>query len=274
MDHKGRCLKMKTGFIGAGNMAGAILRGAVASGSFRAEQLGAFDVDAAKLGQLKQELDISVYGSAQQVVTDCDIVVLAVKPKMFPQVIDGIRDAVKEKMPLILSIAAGKTTGAICEFFGFEPALVRVMPNINARASAAMSAYCPNTLVTPEQEREVVRLLSACGKAIRLTEDYFPLFGVIAGSAPAFAFQFIDALARAGVKHGMAKPQALEIAAQTVLGSAELILRSGEHPWALIDAVCSPGGTTIEGVAKLEEHGLDTAVMKAVDAALEKDSKI
>lgn len=265
---------MKTGFIGAGNMAGAILRGAVASGNFKPEELGAFDVDTAKTAQLQSEIGIQPFTSAEELIRTCDAVVLAVKPKMFPEVIAQIREFVAEKQPLILSIAAGKTIAAITEFFGFEPALVRVMPNINAKAGASMSAYCPNGRVGAEQEAYVARLLASFGRCMKLEEEYFPLFGVIAGSAPAFAYMFIDALARAGVKHGMAKPQALEIAAQTVLGSAELILHGKEHPWALIDAVCSPGGTTIEGIAALESHGLDTAVMQAVDAAIEKDAKI
>ena len=265
---------MKTGFIGAGNMAGAILRGAVASGNFDPADLGAFDIDSAKTDSLHRELGIRSFASAQELVEKCDAVVLAVKPKLFPQVIGGIRQPVREKAPLVISIAAGKTIGDIEGFFEFEPTLVRVMPNINARAGASMSAYCPNERVSAEQEDFVRRLLSSFGQSIKLTEDYFPLFGVIAGSAPAFAYMFIDALARAGVKHGMAKQQALRIAAQTVLGSAELILKSDEHPWSLIDSVCSPGGTTIEGIAVLEERGMDTAVMKAVDAAIEKDSKI
>lgn len=265
---------MKTGFIGAGNMAGAILRGAVESGNFKPEELGAFDVDAAKTAHLKSEIGIESFASAEELIRSCDAVVLAVKPKMFPEVIAQIRTLVAEKYPLILSIAAGKTIADITEYFGFEPALVRVMPNINAKARASMSAYCPNGRVSEEQEAYVASLLASFGRSMKLDEEYFPLFGVIAGSAPAFAYMFIDALARAGVKHGMAKPQALEIAAQTVLGSAELILRGAEHPWALIDAVCSPGGTTIEGIAVLEAHGLDTAVMRAVDAAIEKDAKI
>lgn len=265
---------MKTGFIGAGNMAGAILRGAVASENFKPEELGAFDVDTAKTEQLRDEIGIDVYTSAEALAASCDVVVIAVKPKMIPQVAAEIRAAVAEKNPLVISIAAGKTLADITGFFGFEPALVRVMPNINAKVGAAMSAYCPNEQVSPEQEQHVERLVSSFGRCMKLAEEFFPLFGVIAGSSPAFSYMFIDALARAGVKYGMSKPQALEIAAQAVLGSASLILQSNEHPWSLIDSVCSPGGTTIEGVAVLEELGLDTAVMKAVSAAIDKDAKI
>lgn len=148
------------------------------------------------------------------------------------------------------------------------------MPNINAKVGAAMSALCANQQVTQAQKELVARLFCAVGQVKELDESFFPLFGVIAGSAPAFAYLFIDSLARAAVKNGMQKQAALEIAAQTVLGSAKLILESGEHPWVLIDQVCSPGGTTIEGIAALQETGFETGIRKAVDAALEKDRKL
>ena len=133
--------------------------------------------------------------------------------------------------PLVISIAAGKTLGFIEEVLGFSPALVRVMPNINAKVGAAMSAFCANQQVTQEQKKLVARLFYAIGQVKELDEAFFPLFGVIAGSAPAFAYLFIDSLARAAVKNGMQKQVALEIAAQTVLGSAKLILEGREHPW-------------------------------------------
>lgn len=174
----------------------------------------------------------------------------------------------------MISIAAGKTLGFIEEALGFSPALVRVMPNINAKVGAAMSAFCANQQVTQEQKKLVARLFCAIGQVKELDEAFFPLFGVIAGSAPAFAYLFIDSLARAAVKNGMQKQVALEIAAQTVLGSAKLILEGGEHPWALIDQVCSPGGTTIEGIAALQDAGFEAGVRKSVDAALEKDRKL
>lgn len=255
-------------------MAGAIIRGACASGLLAAEDIGAFDLETKKTDALQKELGIVPFATAQELIAQCAAVVLAVKPNIFPSLLSSLAPVIQSANPLLISIAAGKQLADIEEYLGFLPKLVRVMPNINAKTQAAMSAYCPNSLVSPTEEAFVSDLLNAIGKGIRLDESYFPLFGVIAGCAPAFAFMFIDALARAGVKNGMAKQQALEIAAQTVLGSAKMILDSGEHPWALIDAVCSPGGTTIEGVAKLEELGLDTAIIKAVDAALEKDAKI
>lgn len=137
-----------------------------------------------------------------------------------------------------------------------------------------MSAYCKNNIVTAEQEEFVNRVFSACGKIVYVEEEQFPIFSAIAGCSPAFAYLYIDSLARAGVKHGMNKKTALEIAAQTVLGSAKLILESGEHPWELIDQVCSPGGTTIEGVLSLQENGFETEITKAVDASFNKDKRM
>lgn len=148
------------------------------------------------------------------------------------------------------------------------------MPNINATVGEAMTAYCTNGRPDEQQVKTVERLCSSFGKIIALDEKYFPIFGVLAGAAPAFSYLFIDELARAAVKLGMNKKQALEIAAQTVLGSAKLVAESDEHPFELIDKVCSPGGITIEGVTALQEFGFSNAITQAVRKAYEKDSKL
>ena len=148
------------------------------------------------------------------------------------------------------------------------------VPNINALVGEAVSAVCAGKNATADQAKTVCDLMACTGKVLELDETMFPLFGVLGGCSPAFVYMFIDALARAGVKHGMRKDQALQIATQSVLGSAKMIAESSEHPWELIDRVCSPGGTTIEGVLSLKADGLETAVQNAVDAAVEKDSKL
>ena len=148
------------------------------------------------------------------------------------------------------------------------------MPNINALVGEAVSAVCAGKNATADQAKTVCNLMACTGKVLELDETMFPLFGVLGGCSPAFVYMFIDALARAGVKHGMRKDQALQIATQSVLGSAKMIAECSEHPWELIDRVCSPGGTTIEGVLSLKADGLETAVQNAVDAAVEKDSKL
>lgn len=265
---------MKIGFIGAGNMASAILRGAVRSGAFAADDLCAFDLDSAKTAALQNELGISAAKDERDLIARSDAVVLAVKPNVFERLLPAISDDLQRKNPLLISIAAGKTIAFIQGLLNYDAAIVRVMPNINATVGAAMSAYCFNETVSERQKDLAQKLCASFGEVMCLPETSFPLFGVLAGCAPAYSYMFIDALARAGVKNGMAKADALKIAAQTVLGSAKQILESGAHPWELVDRVCSPGGTTIEGVASLQADGLDAAVTRAVDAALQKDRKL
>lgn len=265
---------MTIGFIGGGNMAGAIIKGLLATSLYRPEEVFVTDITPERSKDCAKRLGVAVADTAEALIEHADTVVLAVKPGVFPSLLPSIAPCLQEKNPLVISIAAGKTLGFIEEALGFSPALVRVMPNINAKVGAAMSAFCANQQVTQEQKKLVARLFCAIGQVKELDEAFFPLFGVIAGSAPAFAYLFIDSLARAAVKNGMQKQVALEIAAQTVLGSAKLILEGGEHPWALIDQVCSPGGTTIEGIAALQDAGFEAGVRKSVDAALEKDRKL
>ena len=252
---------MTIGFIGGGNMAGAIIKGLLAASLYRPEEVFVTDITLERSKDCAKRLGVAAADTAEALIEHADTVVLAVKPGVFPSLLPSIAPYLQEKNPLVISIAAGKTLGFIEEVLGFSPALVRVMPNINAKVGAAMSAFCANQQVTQEQKKLVARLFYAIGQVKELDEAFFPLFGVIAGSAPAFAYL-------------LQKQVALEIAAQTVLGSAKLILEGGEHPWALIDQVCSPGGTTIEGIAALQDAGFEAGVRKSVDAALEKDRRL
>ncbi|MCR4926170.1 MAG: pyrroline-5-carboxylate reductase [Clostridiales bacterium] len=261
-------------FVGAGNMANAIIKGVTASKVIPNENIFVFDIFQEKAEQTAKNYNINACSSADELIEKADIVILAIKPNVFPEFLPQNAEKLKNKNPLIISIAAGKTIDFISNLLGYNAHLVRVMPNVNAKVSAAMCAYCCNDNVSDAQKAEVEKIFNATGKIIPLEEKYFPVFGVIAGCAPAYAYMFIDSLARAAVKNGMNKKIALEIAAQTVLGSAKLILESDEHPWELVDQVCSPGGTTIEGVTSLQADGFEAAVTNAVDAAVEKDSRI
>lgn len=265
---------MKLGFIGAGNMATAIIKGAVKSGTFSASEIAVYDVDFEKSEKLKAEFGIKACNTTEELLGFSQTVVLAVKPNVFETLLPAVAKEIYEKKLFVISIAAGKTLDFIAGCFKYDIPVVRVMPNINATVFQAMSAYCKNNFVSDEQEECVVRLCSSFGKVISLSEDKFSVFSSIAGCGPAFSYMFIDSLARAGVKNGLTKNQALEIAAQTVLGSAEKILESDEHPWELIDKVCSPGGTTIEGVCTLQENSFEATVEKAVDASYIKDKNL
>ena len=264
---------MKIGFIGAGNMAGAIIRGMV-SGGFRGSDILVFDTDSAKMVALFEECGVTICSSGAEAAELADAVVLAVKPQVFPKVLPELSPALHRHRPLVISIAAGKTLEAIESMLGSGLAVVRVMPNIAAEVGEAMSAYCGNSLVE-EDDRSVVRLIfEAVGEVMELDEKLFSVFSAIAGCSPAFTLLYVDALAQAGVKYGLPKAAALKIASQAVLGTTRLLQESGDHPRVLADQVCSPGGTTIEGVCALQREGFEAAVLAAVDASLEKDQKL
>ena len=259
-----------TGFIGTGNMASAMISGLVSSGTLKGKDIGVFDISTPKAQALAGKFGLSVFESAAELIENCDRVVLSVKPNVLASVISPLRTIIKEKNPLVISIAAGKPLSFIEERLHDEIRLVRIMPNINATVGEAVSAYCPNENATEGDVAFAESMCNSFGTAVSLSESMFPLFGVI-GSSPAFAYMFIDAMARAAVKNGMPKAQALEICAQAVLGSAKMILETKEHPMELTDRVCSPGGTTIEGVLALKKNGFEFSVADAVQAAVEKD---
>lgn len=265
---------MTLAFFGTGNMATAILRGVLSSGLLCAKDIAAYDVDAAKPRALAQETGIVAVDSPAALIERSDVVLLAVKPNVLPAVLTENAALLAEKQPLLISIAAGKTLEFLASFLPFPARIVRVMPNLNAAVGAAVSAFCGNENATEADLAFTEKLCKSFGTALPLPESQFPIFGVLGGCAPAFVFLFVDALAEAGVKNGLTKQTALSVAAQVALGSAKMLLESGVHPRQLIDNVCSPGGTTIEGMLALQKDGFETAVHNAVQAALEKDKRL
>lgn len=265
---------MKLGFIGAGNMASAIINGFVLSEPSSASSIWVFDIMSEKSKECVKEYGVNESKDANFIAREMDYIVLAVKPADYSNLLEGITDDLKENNPMLVSIAAGNSIDYISSLLNYDAALARVMPNINATIGQAMSAYCSNANVSKEQEKFVYKICTSIGKAVKLEEKYFPAFGAIAGAGPAFVYLFIDELARAGVKIGLNKKLALDIATQTVLGSAKLISESENHPYELIDRVCSPGGTTIEGITTLRECGFANAITKAVESTYKKDIKL
>lgn len=267
---------MKVGFIGAGNMATAIVEGAKKSSLLTQgiSELRVYDKDESKSLSWAEKYSAIVCGDAKEVANESEIIALAVKPHILESVLTDISETVKLKDVCIVSIAAGKTIEFIESKLGFKAPIARVMPSINAKVLEAVSAFCSNDLVSLERESFIKTLFESVGSLIEIEETFFPLFGVSSGSAAAFTYMYIDSLARAGLKNGMSKSMALDIAARTVMGSAKMIIESNEHPWELIDQVCSPGGTTIEGIFKLQKNGFEASVIEAVDAGVAKDKKI
>lgn len=262
------------GFIGTGNMASAIIRGVVSSKMLEGGEIGVYDLCEEKAQELSSLYGVKVFASAKELADSCSKIVLSVKPNVIASVLGEIDGVARYKNPLFISIAAGKSLEFLSSCLTFEGRFVRVMPNINASVLAAVSAYCGGKTATEHDLAFVKKLCECFGTAVKIEEKLFSIFSAIGGCSPAFNYMYIDALARAAVKNGMPKAQALQIAAQAVLGSAKMILESDEHPWALVDRVCSPGGTTIEGVCSLQESGFEAAVEKAVQESFNKDRKL
>lgn len=267
---------MRIGFIGTGNMATAIIKGIVAKEFITAEQIYLLDVDRSKAESLAEELGANVVESTESLIMAVDFVILAVKPNTIEHVLKESKEMIKAKKPVLVSIAAGTPTEKLYRFLDTdaEVPIVRVMPNVNVMVGKGAAAICGHDFATDEQLDFVVEMFESVGKAWRLAEEDFSNFTALAGSSPAYAYLFIDSIARAGVKHGLPKQIATEMAAQAVLGSAEMILATGENPWTLIDQVCSPGGTTVAGLLALEEEAFISTVVKGIDTTIAKDKEL
>lgn len=264
---------MKIGFIGLGNMARAIIGGMLREGiASREDIIGSAKTQRTR-DAVQKEYGIGVERSNKAVAEVADVLILAVKPQFLEGVIGEIRETVKEGT-LVISIAAGKTLSWLSENFGRPLGLVRCMPNTPALVGEGCTGICANDIVTEEELAYSLRLMGSFGRASLVEEKLMDAVGAVSGSSPAYVFMFIEAMADAAVAAGMPRVQAYEFAAQAVCGSAKLMLETGKHPGELKDMVCSPGGTTIEGVRVLEEAGFRGAVMDALLAAVEKSRKL
>lgn len=263
---------MKLGMVGAGNMGSAILRGTLQAGTL-ASDLMVYDANQEKMGSMAKELGIAAAASARDLTSQCDLIFLAVKPDVIGSVIREIAPLADGKV--LVSMAAGWSLGLLEKQGGGVPLkLVRIMPNTPAMVNEAMTAVCANSLVKAEELDQVVQIMGGIGKVERVSEKLMDAVGGVSGASPAYVYLFIEAMADGAVLLGMPRQQAYTFAAQAVLGAAKMALETGMHPGALKDMVCSPGGSTIEGVRVLEEQGMRSAVMGAVIAAAEKTAKM
>ncbi|MCQ2501864.1 MAG: pyrroline-5-carboxylate reductase [Lachnospiraceae bacterium] len=259
---------MKIGFIGCGNMATAMIGGIIAKQLVPASDLMASAKTEKTKAKIQAELGIQT-GDNKTVAAASDILVLAVKPIYMEEVIKEIREDVRPET-IVVTLAPGKTISWLEEMFAADVKLVRTMPNTPALVGEGMSALCPNTKVSAEDLQQVITVFESFGKAEVVSEPMIDVVVGVSGSSPAYVFMFIEAMADAAVADGMPRAQAYAFAAQSVLGSAKMVLETGKHPGELKDMVCSPGGTTIEAVRVLEEKGLRSAVFEAQKACVKK----
>lgn len=266
-------MEKKIGFIGCGNMGKAILGGMIASKQVQPGQIWVYTPTPENVAALHDEFGVNAAQSAQEVAQVADIVFGAVKPNIMIKVLSEIASSLN-KESLVVSIAAGVTLDQLAQALGHDRKIVRTMPNTPSMVNAGMTSITPNALVTQEDTAEVLKIFRSFGEAEVVAEAMIhPVVGV-SGSAPAYVFMFIEAMADAAVLGGMPRAQAYKFAAQTVMGSAKMVLETGKHPGELKDMVCSPGGTTIEAVRVLEEKGFRSAVMESVRACMAKSDQL
>jgi pyrroline-5-carboxylate reductase len=270
-------------------MGSALMRGAV---KYSGAVLGFTDTDRSKAEALAKSLGASVYASNVEAVKKADYVFLAVKPQVLPGVLAEIAPAVRDRLAagkpaVLVSMAAGWSIGKILAVLGgagtgvpadHAPAasipVVRIMPNTPALISSGIIAMAVSGEVPAAKAAELEKILSAAGIVDYLEEGYMDAATGLSGSGPAFVYMFIEALADGGVLAGLPREKALRYAVQTVLGSAAMVQKTGKHPGELKDMAASPGGTTIKGIAALENAGFRGAVISAVETAYRRSTEL
>ena len=255
---------MKYGFIGCGNMGGAIAKAlskktadfAVTDRSGKAKALG------------------FPYTSAEEIAAQADRIFLAVKPQMMAGALESLRPILAQRKPLLITMAAGLTMAQIEAMAGASLPIIRIMPNTPVSVGKGMTLYCANKLVNEATLADFLSDMECSGALDPVEERLFDAAGTVSGCGPAYVYMFIEAMADGAVACGVPRKQAMEYAAATLAGAAEMVLATGQHPGALKDAVCSPGGSTIAGVKALEDHGFRGAVMDCVMAAVKRNQEL
>lgn len=265
---------MKLGFIGAGNMARAIINGLIAEQKISGEDVYIHSAHKSSYESYAKEKGLNPCESNSDVVKNAEIVFLAVKPIVSKDVLEEVSTEFERKNPVLVSMVTGVSIAELVDALHFPAAkIIRIMPNVNVEIGEGMTALKAGKKVTEAEFSEVTDFFDSIGKTTEMEEKDFSTFVALAGSSPAYVYLFIDAMSRSGVKYGLNKRQATEIAAQAVLGSALKVLESSKSPMDLVDDVCSPGGTTVAGLLAMEEYGFTTSVIKGLDATVAKDKK-
>ena len=259
---------MKYGFLGCGNMGGAIARAL----SQQTKDIAVSD-RSGKASGLAQELGIQ-YSDNVSIAAECDRIFLAVKPHMMKDLLLPLRDTLIQRRPLLITMAAGLEIRQIEEFAGTHLPVIRIMPNTPTSVGKGVIPYCANDLVAEDMKVDWLEDMEMCGLLDPLEERLMDAASALSGSGPAYLYLMLEAMADGGVACGLPRAKALDYAAMTMAGAAEIYLSTHTHPGALKDAVCSPGGSTIAGVRVLEERGFRGAAMDCVCAAYAKNKEL
>ena len=262
----------KIGFIGMGNMGTAIMRGLLKT--YKPEELLFTSAHEAKMQKITEETGVAHVSTATDCAEQVKYRVLAVKPQVLPTVFKELNGKIR-KDQVVISIAAGYAIADLQAGLGDSARIVRSMPNTPAMVGEGMSGVSYDEALFTDEEKDVIDgFFTSFGKMEKVDEKLMDVVGSASGCSPAYVYMFIEALADGCVKNGLPRQAAYKMVAQAVLGSAKMVLETGKHPGELKDMVCSPGGTTIEGFAALEENGFRGAIIKACDANFEKNKKL
>ena len=259
---------MKYGFIGCGNMGGAIAAALsnVTNDFVITDRSGKAKAIAEKLG--------CYYGDNAFAVSNCERLFLAVKPQMMAGVLEPLQSIICARKPLLITMAAGLTMEKIQELAGCELPVIRIMPNTPVAVGNGMTLYCCNSLVSAEQLADFLRDMKFTGRLDEISESLIDSAGVVSGCGPAYMYMFAEALADGAVACGVPRAKALEYAAATLVGAGQMLLQTGLHPGQLKDNVCSPGGSTIAGVNILEQNAFRGTVIDCVKAAYKRNQEL
>lgn len=267
-----RTEKLRFGVIGAGNMGEAIIRGFNKSASAKSVDLCVFDACNEKAEALAKELNLRSANSLEELIDQSDVLLVAIKPNVCTQVFSEQFDRFSGKA--VISIAAGWGGEKLKKALPESTRILRVMPNTPAMIGEGMIVFEAGDTLTAEEKEFAETLFSSVGEVVTVEPKHMDAVTAVSGSGPAYVYLFIEAMADGGVKAGLPRNLALKLAAQTVKGSAMMVRQTGVHPGELKDRVCSPGGTTIDAVAVLEQKCFRGAVIAAVDACREKSEKM
>ena len=265
-------IKIRAGFIGAGNMSQALVEGLLDSEGISSAQLVATDPDP-KASSIMADFGVAMVGSLDELLENCELVILAVKPQVAEQVMSRISPFVTPEK-VFLSLMAGVTTSKIESFLSKRSVVIRCMPQTLVRIRAGSCAICAGTNASISDLKTVEELLGLVGEVVIVKESQMDAVTGLSGSGPAFVYSMIESLAAGGVREGLTKEVALKLAAQTVLGSSRMMLRSVLSPSQLKEQVTSPGGTTIAGLEVMEKNNIDAILRDAVTAAAHRSREL
>lgn len=263
---------MNIGFIGCGNMANAIMSGIIDNKIEENNNIYAFDINTKKLIEYCELKSINAATSNTEVFDKCSVVIFCIKPQNFEEALSNLEIADSNK--LFISIAAGTDIKKIEKLIGKSKKIARVMPNLNAAVAMSTSAVCFNENCEDSDKLTTENIFKSIGEIYEIDEKYFSAFSAACCCSPAFTFMYINALCEGAQKCGLDKKTALESAANSVIGSAKMLLNSDKEPDELVKMVCSPGGTTIEGVKSLNIDGFEKSIMNAVNASYQRDKEL